>query len=179
MLLWFEVICFDFTFWTEGDEVPREEKWERGSICARALASPHCATTLEMLKRTGYCCSHRSAEMLKEGRSPSWIFPPASSFSCQNSQMCWVHRAQRTVFGASYCAAAGFERTALGRHSRRGQRWLQCWPQHSNPQAIDLQRVKQKVQALETGESITGLLRVKGWSGEEKRIHLVSRIRTK
>jgi len=77
----------------------------------------------------------RSAGRVREGRSPtpSWVFPPASSFSSRNSQMCWVHRAQSTVFGASYCAAAGHERTALGRHSRQARRWSQCWPQHSNP----------------------------------------------
>lgn len=49
---------------------------------------------------------------------------------------------QRSVFAASDCAAAGLERTALGRRSKR---WMQCWPWHSNPQATCPRGVKQKV----------------------------------
>lgn len=73
-LLW---ICF-LNWW---DEVPREKKWERGSICARALAvhtvlqSGRCLREVDTAAHTV-----RRAGRVRDGRYPipSWVFPPAS-----------------------------------------------------------------------------------------------------
>lgn len=97
LLVWSHLLWFYFL--NRADEVPGEEKWEELNMC-KNFSSPHCATTLEMLKISGYCCS-RWSEVLggwgKEGLPPGFFH--VSSFSGWNSQMCWVYRAKRTAFG--------------------------------------------------------------------------------
>lgn len=104
-----------------------------------SFSNPYHAT-IWMMRKKADTAAHTPSEVL-EGRGKEGLtLPPVFFFnpplpSVPEILMCWVHRAQRTVFGASHCVTASLERTALRRHARQEQRWTWCWPQHSNLQA--------------------------------------------
>lgn len=56
LLVWSHLLWIYFLNWGGWGATGREMR-KRFNMC-KSFSSPHCATTLEMLKRTGYCCSH-------------------------------------------------------------------------------------------------------------------------
>lgn len=175
-LVWSHFLWFYFL--NRGDEVPGEEKWEEFNMC-KNFSSPHCATTLEMLKISGYCCSHCQKCWEAEGRKVSLLDFSMSLPSVPENLKCVECTGQKELcLEHILCCCRSWENSS-GETQQASTEVTAVLTQHSNPQATDLQRIKQKVQALEPGASITGLPQVKREFGEEERIHLTPRIRIK
>lgn len=149
-----------------------------------SFSNPYHAT-IWMMHKEADTAAHTLSEVL-EGRGKEGLtLPPVFFFnpplpSVPEIPMCWVHRAQRTVFGASHWVTASLERTALGRHARQKQRWTWCWPQHSNLQATCPQKFcrhwrteERRARTKDQGQSDHGFAGTekKGWENRREALY--------